>query len=146
MLFYIQRTINMNTLIYEINYQENGEINKKKPITIYWLEFENNGKKSPLTYVQEKFAYGVEIEELDGSEMIFIVNLVSYKKIKIYLKPSVKEGLYRAFVPIREKECQLTNILINIVGGTAIKPIVDFIELFGKDLVTGENVNEKITP
>lgn len=146
MLFYLQRTINANTLIYEINYKENGQINKSKPVNIYWIEFDNNGKMTPLTYIQEKFAYGVEYEELDGSEIIFVINIVSYKKIKIYLKPSEEDGSYRAYVPINGKESMLTNILINIVGGTAVKPVVSHIELFGKDLSTGESVNEKISP
>ena len=146
MLFYLQRTVDINTLIYEINYKPDGRINKKKPVKIYWIDYNNGEKITPLTYVQNKLAYGIESTEQEGPEPAFRINLVSYKKIKMYLRPSGKNGTYQAHILINGKASLLTNILINIVGGTYLKPVISFIELVGKDIKTGEKLTEKIKP
>lgn len=146
MLFYLQRTVDVNTVIYEINYKEDGEINRKKPVKIYWIDFDNGGKRSELTFVQNKFAYGVEFIELEGAKPVFEINLVSYKKIHMYLKPTGKNAAYEIHVIINDKPSILTNIMVNITGGTYLHPNVSFIELVGKDLVTGDKIIEKIKP
>lgn len=145
-LFYLQRTLDKNTLMYEINYTTAGTVNAKKPILIYWIDFEEGGKISPLTFAQNKFAYGIQFMEIKGTETIFKINLVSYKKIDMYLKPSGKNGAYEMHVIINGKPGILTNILVHITGGTYLKPIVSHIELKGKDLITGDVVAEEIKP
>ena len=146
MLFYLQRTMNVNTVVYEINYQTDGEVNKKQPVKIYWINYAEDGKTSPLTFMQNKFAYGIESTLLETEKPTFKINLVSYKKVDIYLRPVGKDGSYQAQVSINGKQSSLVNIRINIVGGTYLRPIVYDIVLTGKDLETGEKVTEKIKP
>lgn len=143
-LFYLQRTLDRNTVMYEINYTATGTINRKKPLKIYWIDFEEGGKISALTFAQNKFAYGIEFLELKGIDPIFKINLVSYKKIDMYLKPSGKNKSYEMHVIINGKPSILTSILVHITGGTYLKPIISHIELKGKDLTTGEAAEEKI--
>ncbi len=145
-LFYLQRTIDVNTVMYEVNYTPKGQINKTKPVKVYWIDFADGGKIKPLTFVQSKLAYGIESKELAGPEIRFEINLVSYKNIKMYLKPSGKHHNYRVHVTIKGKECILTNILVSITGGTYLKPTVSHIELVGMDLQTEERMAEKIKP
>ena len=144
MLFYLQRTIDNNTVVYEINYTTDGKINAKKPVKVYWIDFDNGGIISPLTFAQSMFAYGVESKMLD--EKIFMINLVSYKKLKFYLKPTGKNKNYETHVVLNNKPSILTKIFVTIIGGTYLKPIVLHIELVGKDIVTGERITEKIKP
>lgn len=146
MLFYLQRTLDKNTVIYELNYESNGELNKSKPVKVYWLDFDNGWKVSPLTFAQNMFAYGVESELVNEMEKVFKINLVSFKKIDLYLKPTGKEKRYQAHVSLNGKPSLLSKIFVKIVGGTYIKPVVSYIELIGKDLVTGELIREKIKP
>ncbi len=145
-LFYLQRTINRNTLIYEINYNADGAVNRKNPVIIYWIDYDNGEKISQLTYIQNKFAYGIVSDEIKEAKTLFKINLVSYKKIDMYLKPTGKNGSYEMHVIINGKPCILDNILIHITGGTYLKPVVSSIELTGKELFTGKEVVEKIKP
>jgi len=145
MLFYLQRTVDVNTVIYEINYMANGEINKTKPVKVYWIDYANAGKISPLTYVQNKFAYGIAYQKMDGHELIFKMNIVSFKKITLYLKRGT-DGFYQTYIEMNGKQCVLTNILVNIIGGTYMRPHISTIELFGKEIRSGDKITEIIKP
>lgn len=146
MQFYLQRTLDRNTVIYELNYDLDGELNKKKPIKIHWIDFEDGGKISPLTFTQNKFAYGIESELTDASKRSFELMLVSYPKIKLVLKRDEKNNNYRTHVMIKGKEATLRKIFVKITGGTFFNPHVAHIELEGNDLKTGADVHEKIIP
>ena len=84
MLFYIQRDPNINTAIYTINYQENGKIDKSNPIKAYWIRYAEKGVKKDFTYIQRKFAYGIESKVLNNED--FELQFVSYKKLPLALK------------------------------------------------------------
>lgn len=146
MLFYLQRTLDKNTVIYEVNYEPNGQINRKKPVKAYWLDYNNGWTPSPLTRAQTMFAYGIESEPTHASSKIFRINLVSYKKIKMYLKPSGKNKAYETHVALHGRNYLLTNIFVNIIGGTYLRPSVSYIELRGKDPLTGEKMVERVKP
>ena len=65
MLFYVQRNINKNTIIYELNYYENGELNESEPIKVNWINYETDKSIEALNYIQRSFAYGLDIKLLD---------------------------------------------------------------------------------
>ncbi len=144
-LFYLQRTVDRNTLVYETNFNADGSLNRKKPVTIYWIDYENGGTTSQLTYAQNKFAYGVNVLEISKKEPVFKLNLVSYKKIDLYLKQSAN-GSYAIHVILNKKPCLLHRVLVNITGGTTLNPDVSYIELSGKELATGAQISEKFKP
>jgi hypothetical protein len=144
-LFYLQRTVDRNTLIYEINHNADGSLNRKKPVKIYWIDYEKGATISQLTYAQNKFAYGIKVLEIGEKDPVFKLNLVSYKKIDLYLKPS-DNGSYAIHVILNGKPCLLNRVFVNITGGTNLSPDVSYIELTGKELATGEQVIEKFKP
>lgn len=146
MLFYLQRTIDINTLVYEINYKANGQIDKNRPVKIYWIRYTEGGKTAPLSYAQNRFAYGVESDAVKGPEPVFRIRLVSYKKIEMYLKPTGENGRYQAHILLRGKVCVLRNLLVHIIGGSYLEPSISHIEVTGKDPVTGEWIIEKLRP
>ena len=60
LLFYLQRTKNKNTIIYELNTLANGTINQQEPVHACWLRYEEGGKRMELSYVQKKLAFGID--------------------------------------------------------------------------------------
>ena len=142
-LFYLQRNIDRNTLIYETNYRSNGLIDEKKPVKIYWIDFENEGKTSPLTFIQNSLAYGIESKLIDRTKKTFLLHLVAYKKIDLYLKLD-KNKRYKVFTTISGKEAILSRIIVNMTGGTYLNPIISFIELSGDDLKSNASLSQKI--
>src|SRR5688572_17702613 len=85
MLFYLQRTIDRNTVIYELNLDMNGEVSLKSPVKCYWILFEEGGAIRPLTFAQANFAFGIQSKLLDKEKKIFQLNLVSYPPVKLLL-------------------------------------------------------------
>lgn len=145
-LFYIQRTSNLHTVIYETNYNKDSTINEFEPVKIYWIRYGNKGEILPLTPVQRKFAYGVNTMLVDKGKKMYKVNLVSFKKLDIYLMPSKIGKQYHAYVTINGKMSLLTKIFIKIDGGTLFNPNIDYIEVTGKNIVTKHKVVERFKP
>lgn len=147
MLFYLQRSLDMNSVIYAGNYlkKENGkrELNPEEPLQIYWQLNDKAGTTEPLSQIQ-KLGYGVKSEAVEGG--IFKINLVAYNKVKIFLKPAPKTGKYLAYILMDDKEILLSRIFINIDGGSKLAPNVTFIEVTGTDPKNGNRVSQKIFP
>jgi hypothetical protein len=145
-LFYIQRSINISAIIYELNVDENQNLNINEPVKIYWINYASDGSIEPLNYIQKKYAYGIEIKAVDVEKKSFCFNFVSYKKKMIYLIKSSVDNKYNAFIEIGGKFVVLKKIFIQIEGGTFWVPKIKYIEIKGKDFTKNEDVYEKIIP
>jgi len=146
LLFYLQRTHNKNTIIYELNISSDGKLNKQEPVRPYWIRFEEGGKRMELTYIQKELAYGVNAEIKDQKKGSYALKLVSFKSRYIYLQKHLPDNKYRAYIMINSKVSELQSIFVNTVERTVGFPEVKSIELFGVDLKTNKEVYEKIIP
>lgn len=146
MLFYVQRTMNINTLIYEVNVDSKEEIDVKEPIKIYWISYAKNGEIEPLNYIQRNYAYGLEVKLLDAEKKEFCFNFVSYKKQTLYLLRSAVDNKYHVFSTLNGKLIMLTNIFIQIEGGSFWFPKVKYIEITGKDPGKNTEIVTRIIP
>ncbi|MGE5424413.1 MAG: DUF4833 domain-containing protein, partial [Syntrophothermus sp.] len=45
LLFYVQRTHNRNTIIYELNLNSNGKPDKEDPLVPSWIRYEEGGER-----------------------------------------------------------------------------------------------------
>lgn len=142
MLFYIQRDPNVNTAIYAINYQENGKIDKSNPIKAYWVRYAEKGEKKDLSYIQRKFAYGIESKSLDNEEFEF--QFVSYKKLPLTLKKIGSDQKYHVFVSVNQKRIQVEKIFVRIEGGSFWLPNVKYAEVTGIDASSNKTITERM--
>lgn len=85
-LFYIQRTHNTNTVIYEANFDKNGQLDPDRPIQIHWVLYEKGNAIEPLTRFENAFAFGVKHKLVKNKIQEYDIQLVSYKKLKLKLK------------------------------------------------------------
>jgi len=144
MMFYLQRTPNINTIIYELNYKSNGQIDADEPIHVYWIRYTEPGKpKKELNYIQRKFAYGVKVRQIKNDE--WEIRLVSYDKIKLYLRKG-EDGKFNVFININNQWAIFEKSYIKIDGGTFWSPNVIYIELFGREPETMKRVSYKVYP
>ena len=146
MLFYVQRTMNINTLIYELNLDENKELNPTDPIKIHWINYATDKSSDALNYVQRKYAYGIDIKLIDAEKKSYCFNFVSYKKKKLYLIKSTIDNKYHVFCDINNRLVTLDRIFIQIEGGSFWVPHVRYIDISGKDLTKNEDVAERVIP
>ncbi len=143
MLFYVQRSLNKNTIIYQLNLNDKNELNEAEPIKIFWKNYATNGTVEPLNYVQKKYAYGIESFLSDKEKKIYTFHFVSYKKQLLYLaKTSDKK--YHVFSYFGSKLIVVQRVYVQINGGSFWTPRVKYIEVSGTDPVKNEPVTEKI--
>jgi hypothetical protein len=144
-LFYIQRSPNTNTIVYELNLTDDAKIDSQHPVAISWINYATDGKWSELNYIQKTFAYGVDAQLVKGEKESYILTVVSYKKRQIYLVQD-QAGKYHAYITINNKISILKHVFVRIEGGTFWVPNVKYVELFGEDAQTKLEVYEKIIP
>jgi hypothetical protein len=145
MLFYVQRTHNTNTIVYELNYAKDSTLDAQSPVHPYWIRYADQGEIKELSYIQSQYAYGLTSELVDKEKQTFKVNFVSYKKKDIFLIRSKTNHQYAAYISINGKLSRLEKIFAKIEGGTFWVPHITYVEVTGKDLA-GKSVSEKIIP
>ena len=75
-LFYIQRSHNKNTIVYDLNVSQDGKLISDAPIHPYWIRYEEGGVLQELSFIQRKYAYGLDYVPIDiskGSYKVFFV-------------------------------------------------------------------------
>ena len=141
-LFYLQRTANANTIIYELN-NHNGLLDENDPLHVYWIRYAEKGQKEELSYIQRKFAYGVVTKKLANDQ--YDVRFVSYKKFPLLLMKA-NDGKYHIFATVAQKQMMLDRIFVKIEGGSFWIPNVVYVELKGTDQTTGREIIERFKP
>lgn len=142
-LFYLQRTPNANTIVYELNLTTNGQLNKEEPLHIFWIRYTEGGIRQELNYIQRHFAYGVKSDLMkDGS---YNLTFVAYKKANLRLVYLQQDRKYHVITTLENRPAILSSVYIQIdPGGTFWSPNVRYIELKGKDISTGNDLNQRI--
>lgn len=143
-LFYIQRTTNINTIVYELNYNSNGVLNEEEPVHAFWIKYAEDKQRHELSYIQRVFAYGVKSQPLGNGS--YKLHLVSYKKQPLYLMISPKDKKYHIYATMNQKEMMLNRIFAKVQGGTFWVPNVVYIEMKGYDPNTLKEVKERFKP
>ena len=140
-LFYLQRTSNKNTLVYDLNIV-NGVLDKEDPVHVYWIRYSDHGQRQELSYIQRTFAYGVKAVPLanDGG---YVMHFVSYKKYLLYLVKA-PDNKYRVYATINAKKVVLNRIFIKINGGSFWSPNVEYVEIKGVDPSNGKEITDRL--
>lgn len=145
-LFYVQRTHNTNTIMYDVNYNADSSINEAEPVKIYWIRYADKGEIAPLSYLQRHYAYGINALMTDSVKRSFRLRFVSYKEKDIYLLRSKSGKKYQAFISINGKMAIFNKAFARIDGGTFMVPHITYVEISGKDPATGKKTSERIIP
>lgn len=138
-LFYLQRTSNTNTIVYELNMKD-GKLNTSNPVHVHWIRYAEKGQTAELSWIQRAFAYGVKIKSYPDSS--YRVRLVSYAGYSMYLKKGI-DGKYRLYAAINGKMMILDHIFVKIIGGSTFSPDIEYFEVSGFDPSTGKAVAER---
>jgi hypothetical protein len=143
-LFYIQRSNNANVVIYDANMLKNNVLNPKDPVDTYWIKYAEDGKKHELTNVQRNLAYGLHTSTIKNEPGAYEGHFLAYRARKFKVKMD-SDNHPIALFPINKKMQILEHVYVN-VDNSGMMPSVNYVELFGKDVVTGTAVYEKFKP
>jgi Domain of unknown function (DUF4833) len=137
-LFFLQRTKNTNTIIYEVNEKE-GILNKENPINYYWIMYNEKGQKQPLSKKERAKAYGLKISNIENEKCD--LKFVALKPLNMSLEKGVDKQ-FHVFTKINNKNAMLKRIFFEFKGAFW-SPKIKSIYLEGIDLDTNLKVNEK---
>jgi len=142
LLFYIQRNHNENTIVYDANFENSGELDKSDPIRVYWIRYQEQGQTMELRTIEKWYAYGVKTYKIKGKQNEYNVNLVATDKRSFLLK---QEAPFKAviYTIVNGKQAKLDHLYI-FADNSGLWPKVKYIELYGEDTTTGKSVYEKM--
>ncbi len=143
LLFYLQRSHNRNTIVYELNTLPDGKINVKNPINIYWIRYEEGGRRAELSFIQRK-AFGVKCKLIDKSENSFILQFNNFNKREIRLVKS-SSGVYSAFIKIKNETAELENVYIKSENNALGLPLsFKYMDIYGISAKSKQQISERI--
>ena len=137
-LFHIARSLNRNLVCYDVN-QENGKLNTKSPLNIYWVNREERvGETNELSYFQRKMAYGYKLisEGNDTSE----VTLTAYSGKKLTI--CKRDSKYVCMTTINHQPAILESLYVKSKPNNPLG--VEYVELHGVAIDTGAKVTERV--
>ena len=143
-LFYIQRSSNANTVIYDANFLPNKSLNPSQPVHTYWIRYADNGQKEELNLIQRTLAYGLYTNKIKNELNSFEGYFLAYRKRKFVVQLNAKNQAIALF-PINGKLQILERVFVS-VDDSGFTPAVNYIELFGKDEMTNKDVYERFKP
>jgi len=141
-LFKIERSKNANIVQYDAQVGPDGKLLKKEPVVAYWIRLAEQGQVQKLSWIQRTFAFGFKAK-LDRTRETAELDMSGDFGRPIIV---IREGdHYRATAPIDGSQSYLEKIFIQ-AHGKGISVTIEYIELFGKDMETGEARYQKFVP
>ena len=133
-------------IVYDLNRLPDGTPDPTNPIHIYWIRYASDSTTEELSYIQQKYAYGLVSRPYNGQKNAYVIQFVSYDKKNFYLLPTSTPKKYAAFTNINGKLAELKKVFIMLNGGTFWFPTIEYIELIGRDPATQQITTERFVP
>ena len=143
LLFILERSKNVNQVCYEARITPNGLLDPVDPVHVYWINWvkDPTGKtREELSLIEKNIVYGCKFENDVEGEYISLT-IVSYPDRAFTI--SMKNEKAVAKTVIDGTDSYLDKIYIDY-RETRMFPKVNYIELFGRAVKTGEPRYEKI--
>ena len=141
--FSIQRSKDINEIVYEVSITGMNLINIEQPINIYWVKHTDGNRIEPLSWIQNKYAYGLEFMKKNALEATF--HFVSYNK-RIFTIQKDKEGQFKVYTEVKGKKAIVERIFVQIDGGSFWFPKISRVELYSLNPQNNQKVTEIIIP
>lgn len=139
-LFYIQRSNNANTVLYEANLLNDSTLNPKDPVRVYWIRYAEKGQTRDLNLLEKTVAYGVKCQPAGKDQ--YLMNFVASKAKHVDVLLD-RNGAAHALMDIGARKSRLTKIFVH-VAEDGWWPKIDYVEFFGFDAATQEPTYEKL--
>jgi hypothetical protein len=140
LLFYIQRNLNKNTIVYALNIDNDGIINEKYPMKVFWIKYTDGGIRQELNYLQHK-AFGYSAHAINNHTYEFRMD--SYHRLRFFIA-KFEDGTHKIITKINGVDAKLNNIYV-FANEFGLFPKVEYIELYGQSPDNGFPCYEKIS-
>lgn len=141
-IFTIQRSKNSNVVQYDAQLTPTGKLDPREPVIAYWIMLAEDGRKQALMWIEKETAYGFKARyEAHGDFATLDMVADIRRTVKVY----ETGGRYRAETLIDGKPAFVEKIYVKSIEGNAL-PRVEYVELSGPDIETGDDRYEKLVP
>lgn len=145
-LFTIGRSKDANEIWYTLNTNVYGDLNLIDSVKIFWLKKAENNLIEPLTWIQKRYSYGIQMLETEKTgRSVWKFQFVSYDKRTFELR-QISESKYKVFANTAGKEIEVSRIFIQIDGGSFWLPKISYVKLYGLDAQSGNQIIETLIP
>ena len=150
-VFVITRSKNDNTVVYSAKLH-GQKVDENDPIHVYWMGFSRKDPnevdpaklRDELSWIEKKVAYGATGHRHGNSGDEFELKLVAVPSLKAVLK--LHDGRPRVTATIGGRDCVFVRVYVMAKENMIGLPTVQFVNIHGVDLETGEEIVEKISP
>jgi hypothetical protein len=141
-LFIIERSKNANVVHYDARLTADGNLDPEEPVIAYWVMLAEDNSRKKLNWIEKRKAYGFTLKP-NVSVNGYTMTLTAAPEHQITVKQ--EKDVVRAEAVINGRPAVLEKMYINASDGL-FGPTVEYIEVYGKDLQTGEMLREKLVP
>ncbi|MBD2702808.1 DUF4833 domain-containing protein [Spirosoma sp. BT702] len=142
-LFYLQRSKDANTIIYEARLLANHKLDPVKPVDVYWIRYAEKGQREDLSAMQWRMAYGYKHKPASVSDT-YDISLHAFEERP--LQVTYHQGKPVATMLISGQRASLRKVFVQIDPKPHLIPHVTYVEMFGTSLTTNLPVYERIVP
>jgi len=142
-IFFLQRSMNSNTIVYAANFDGDGKLSRKNPIEVFWRRFSDNGEKKELGFAERNLAFGVTAKPVPGEPGAFRITLKSYTARSAILR--IVDHAPRLETKLLGKDVVLISAFLHLDESGRI-PKVTKVDVWGRSLANGEPVFESFSP
>jgi hypothetical protein len=141
-LFIIEKSTNANVVHYDAVITPDGGLDPREPIIAYWVMAAEDGRREDLTSAERLEGFGFTIVHGRDSNS-YHLRLVAQQQRDIYVRR--KGNSVGAATPIAGRCACVTEIYVKIHKLLGL-PKIEFVEVIGSDIATGEPVCERVRP
>jgi hypothetical protein len=139
-LFYVERSVNSNTVVYAARLDAHSAINPKTPVDAFWRWYNVDGHKKDLNFIERMMAYGVHTNPPRPNQPVtFTIAALPERTLTLDLDDHRHP---EALIQIGAHTVKLAYVYLEIVDG--IVPSVPSFDIFGTDTASGKAVHEHV--
>lgn len=142
-VFFVQRSLNSNTIVYTANVDAQGRIDPKRPVDVFWRRYNDEGERKELSGLERSMAFGVKADPVPGKPNSFMVRVVSYAKRPALLR--VVDGVPRLEMKVAGVPARLDHAYLEVEESGSV-PSVTRVDLYGFALADGKPLKESFKP
>ena len=143
-LFYIERSVNANTVVYVAKLDAKGRLDADAPVQAYWRRYNRGGYVKLLNWPERMLAYGVQGVKHNGPNGAYSFHIAALPERTIYVGLDAK-GHPEAFGRMGKDGWAKLDYVYLEVDDSGLLPDVTAMDFFGYDKATGKPVREHVT-
>jgi hypothetical protein len=144
MLFYIERSVDANTVVYAANLKPTGQIDPDSPVEAYWRMFNADGRRKPLIMIERMLAYGVKSVTRSKTGDAVSFKVAALPEWEIRMAPD-DHGHPEALMQFGDHTAKLVYVYLQ-VDDSGLMPKVTSLDLFGIDKLSGKPLQDHVIP